>query len=97
MHLAGDLFCIMVLGFAERTDEIADGGCGLLGRRALDERDNSAANDCGVSEGGNGADVLGVGNAEAECDGEIRELLEAADELFGVGGKLGLRPGDADA
>ncbi len=29
--------------------------------------------------------------------GRFGELLEAADELFGVGGELGLRAGDADA
>ena len=81
---------MLVLGSAKRADEVADGCSGLLGRCALDERDDGAADDGGVGEGGDRAHVLCVRDAEAERDRERRELLEAADERFGVGGQLGL-------
>src|ERR1700722_14367053 len=74
VHLARDLFCILVLGagavFAKRADEVADGCSSLLGRCALDERDDGAADDCSVGEGGDGAHVLRAGDAEAERDRE---------------------------
>src|SRR6185437_5512704 len=100
VHLAGDLVCIVVrrvVVSTERTDELADDCGGLLGRCALDERDDGAADDGCIGKVGDSAHVLGVGDAKAERDGELRELLEAAHELFRVCGELGLRAGDADA
>src|SRR5579864_5084005 len=95
MHLAGDLVGGVVCCSTQRADEVADGSSGFCRRCALDERDDGAADDGGVGEVCDGFDVLRCGDAEAECDGERRELLETADELFSVGGELGLRAGDA--
>src|ERR1700742_4164742 len=80
VHLARDLVCILGLGagavFAKRADEVAN-GCGrLLGRGALDKRDDGAADDGGIGEGGDRAHVFSIGDAEAERDGELRELFE---------------------
>ena len=43
------------------------------------------------------ATCCGVEMPKPSAMGRLRELLEAADELLGVGGELGLRAGDADA
>src|ERR1700761_7216482 len=72
VHLAGDLAGGVVCCSAQRAYEVADGCGGFLGRRALDERDDGAADDSGVCEGGDGAHMLCGGDAEAERDGKIR-------------------------
>src|SRR5215469_8346024 len=65
VHLGGDV--AGRVGFeAKRAHEVADGFCGFAGRSLFDEADDGAADDCGVGEGGDGADVAGVGDAEAE-------------------------------
>src|SRR5215469_2551488 len=96
VHLGGDIAGRVGSG-AERAHEVADGLRGIGRCGLFDEADDGAAYDRGVGKRGDGAHVLGVGDAEAKCDGEIGELLEAADELFGVGGEFGLSAGDADA
>ena len=87
----------MIRCSAQRADEFPDGRGGLLGRRALDECDDGAADDGGIGEVRDRFNVLRCRDAEAEGDGELRELLEATNELFGVGGEFGLRAGNADA
>src|SRR5215472_7888656 len=84
VHLGGDVAGRVGFG-AERTHEVADGFCGFAGRSLFDEANDGAADDRGVGECADGANVLGVGDAEAECDREGCELLEASDECFGVG------------
>ena len=64
-------------------------GCGAsVGWSLLDERDEGAADDGGVGELADGGDVLGVGDAEADGDGQLRVPAQALDELRGIAGQL---------
>ena len=73
---------------AQPCDEVADGGGGFGGVGLFDERDDGAADDGGIGELADGADVRGVRDAEADGDGQLGELAQAGDEVGGVGGDV---------